>query len=1042
VTGDLIFPPFRIDFGTERLWRDDQAIALRPKTWGVLRYLAERPGKLVSKTELFDAVWRNTAVEEKGLNVSIAELRRLLGDDARNPRFIETVHRRGFRFIASVGARAPDAATDASPDPRASIPLFIGRSGELAVLQEAIDAAAGGHGQVVFVCGEAGIGKTRLVEEAIGYAGRAGVHIYIGHSVQAESAPPYWPWVEILRAWAGTFEDAALRRVAGPGVAELGRLLPGLHGRLPDIEPAPTDDPESARIRLLDAVATFVTRAADACPQLLVFEDLHWADEPSLLLLQFLARDIAHSRVAIVATCREPDGAAPLLAGQVMARLAQSGLQRTIRLAGFDARETGSLARGLLGAAMPDTILHDLVQTSEGNPFFIEQILQHLRELDLIDPERGQWRSRLLDGVPLPASVIEIFERRVRRLSPSCQERLNLAAVIGTDFDETLLQLASGAEIDEVLADLDEALQAGVIRAAGEGRGGYGFAHALMCQALYQRQSIAARRRWHRRVGEVLERLPGGKVEDHLSELAHHFFEAGTAGDPQRAITYARQAAEQAQALYAYDSAARHLEHAACLLDESRPPGWEPLLCEISLGQAEALDRAGDGARARATFEQAAARARSLSLPRLLARAALGLATRWVYDDPGVLQLLEEAAQRIGEADPALRARVLARLAQVLYFTPGTAARRVHLCDEAAALARHGGDPALLGEVLVDQLEALFHDSNIDEQCNTAASLLALAPSADDPRVHLTARAWSVVLSMRRGRLRAADAELVHFAQLAEDLKLPRFRWYALYFGATLALARGRVTDAERLILEASAIGGRVSAEGAAVVAWAQLFGLRREQGRLPVFADLEPTVQLSALPATRTGRTFAGVGSWLLPLFCSEQGHAQEARAAFDAAMAGGLDQLPQENALNTRITALASLAVTCAFLDDRASAPELYEYLRPYAAQWNVLGWGVACHTAVTQLLGLLAGVMRQWDLAVHYFDTAMHDHEREGAVTAQVRTLHNYSRMLAERHRRGDRALARTLISRGRALAAEHGLTHLGDQLTRLAAATQMS
>jgi hypothetical protein len=152
---------------------------------------------------------------------------------------------------------------------------------------------------------------------------------------------------------------------------------------------------------------------------------------------------------------------------------------------------------------------------------------------------------------------------------------------------------------------------------------------------------------------------------------------------------------------------------------------------------------------------------------------------------------------------------------------------------------------------------------------------------------------------------------------------------------------------------------------------------------------------------------------------------------------MAGGIAQLPPENGRNTRIPALASLSIACAFLDDRTTAPQFYEALHPYAALWNIAGWGYMCHTAVTQLLGTLAGVMREWDRAIQHFEAAMQVHDREGAVTAQVHTLHNYARMLLRRNKRGDRAHARELVTHGLSLATEHGLAHLADKLTRLSA-----
>jgi DNA-binding winged helix-turn-helix (wHTH) protein len=334
------FGSFRLDLPAGRLWNGDDPVTLRPRTWQVLRHLVENADRLVTKHELLDAFWGDVAVEEKAVNTCIGEIRAALGDSSRRPRFVETVQRRGFRFLAS-----PRAEEDRPLEPGRS--AFVGRCGELDGLVARLSNSGAGTPMVV-VSGAAGIGKTRLVREAVELAG---TRAFVGQCIEGGGLP-YLPWIEMIRERLRRGATVDWSAAPDTTVAELARLIPGLQAST-DHSLQPSTDPELARIRLFEAIAAFFEAASTSQPMVLVLEDLHWGDAASLHALQALLPRLAASRTRVVATLRDEDAEPGSTVRTALEALRRRGLVEFVRLGGLAAAETRTLGASLAGPSIP-----------------------------------------------------------------------------------------------------------------------------------------------------------------------------------------------------------------------------------------------------------------------------------------------------------------------------------------------------------------------------------------------------------------------------------------------------------------------------------------------------------------------------------------------------------------------------------------------------------------------------------------------------------------------------------------------------------------
>jgi AAA ATPase domain len=898
--------------------------------------------------------------------------------------------------------------------------LFVGRERELEVLTAGLRDARTGRPRFLVVTGDAGIGKTRTVEELVRHAELPAGRVLWGRAPEQTGAPSYWPWIRAIEEYVAGADGGMLHEELGADAAVLAHLVPALRSRCPDVEPVPPGGGDAeARFKLLDAVTNFIRRAAAHEPLLLVLEDLHWTDEASLALLAFVAGELRAARLLLLATCREheqhrrPRGLSDAL------RLGQR-----VALRGLDRAAVGDLvARAMAGSPPPALVarLHDL---TEGNPFYLDEVLRVLRDDGRLDDGGA-------DGVPvpLPESVRDTLRRRLDPLEPEDRELLSLASVVGREFDVVLLQHATGTTAEAVLARLTAATAIDLVEeAATVGR--FRFAHALVHETVYGDLLPAARARLHQRVAEALEVHYAGRVDPPLAELAAHYTRAAPLGTAAKAVECSLRAAEQAAALFAYGDAIAHYERALAALTLQAPDERKRL--EVCLALGNVAVRAARYPLARQAFDQAARRARALDDKHAFVFAALSFAEASPpsgASDPTLIRLLEEALAAMGEEDSWTRALALAMLAQALYFSD--LERSETLSAEALATARRVGDPVALSLALLYRQVVLSGPGDVTERLALVEEALRVAEAIGfEPALHhgQVARAFCL---LELGRIGEAAAVVERMQLEAERARLPDRQWRALVHRAGLAILDGRFAEGARVAAEALAVRRDASDPTAARLFTMQTYLCRREIGEL---GGLEGSIRTLAAE-------YPALASWrcLLAALLAESGRLEEARTIVDALAPEDFAALRRDYSYPP---SLALLATVASVVEDAARARTLYRLLLRFAERNIVFPvYSPGALGSAHRYLGLLAATEGDAQRAATHFEAALAMNARLGARPALARTQHAYARLLFARGGLGDRERAMGLRAAALELAEGCGMTRLRAELVELAAPAQV-
>jgi DNA-binding NarL/FixJ family response regulator len=921
---------------------------------------------------------------------------------------------------------------------------FVGREAELVALTTDLDAAAAGRGGVVLLAGEPGIGKTRLAEELAAQAAARGVLVLWGRCWEGEGAPAFWPWVQIVRAYIETADPAVLRQEMGAGAADIAQVVPAVGECLPHLPAPPPLEPEAARFRLFDSLAGFLRAAAARRPLLLVLDDLHWADAPSLALLRFVGRELEDAGLLVVGSYRhvEVDRGHRLLA--TLADLTR-GRGRRLLLGGLDQREVASFVAVVAGVQPAAGLAAAVHRQTDGNPFFVTEVVRLLASQGRLG--HAEAGSPLAAG--LPEGIRAVVAERLGRLSDDCQGVLEVAAVLGRDFQLRALQPASGLEADRLLELLEEAEAARVIAAVADGLGRWRFGHALVREVLYESLPAARRIRLHGRVGEALEALYVADPGPHLAELAHHFVAAAPGGEEMagRAVRVATAAGRRALELLAWEEAADLFERALAALELAERLDQQQR-CQLLLALGEARMAASDVAAARAAYQQAGELARRIGSPEVLARAGLGLGlefTSGIVDpaevglleealvassglvDPVEVGLLEEALVALGDADSRLRARVLARLARALVFT-SAAERRLQLSEEAVALARRLGDPATLAAVLYDRHLVIWGSERAEvagERLAVATEVVDLAERIGDRAMALRGRGLRRTDLLELGDLAGFDAELAAAERTAEELRQLHHRWQLPLARASQAALAGRFAEAEQLAAQGLAIGRRAGDKGAGVGYTALVGTLRLMEGRFGETVELfrRLSARFPTVLAYRTGLAAA----------LAEAGRPDEAQAEVERLVGGDLAALPRDLSWSW---SLAILALACHRLGDAERAANVRELLESYADRNIVIARvGAHCLGPAAYYLGLLDLTLGQAEQAVRRFQHAVALAARLQARPIIARCHEGQARALLALDRPGARQQAATLLEQVAAISEELGIHGLGERANAL-------
>jgi DNA-binding winged helix-turn-helix (wHTH) protein/tetratricopeptide (TPR) repeat protein len=999
--GDFVLDDARLE-----LRRGRTRIRVQPKVLALLLHLVERRERAVSNDELLRLLWPDERVTEASVRRAIRGARLALGDDGDSQASIRTVRGHGYQLVLPV--RVVDDEQPAQPEPdgngaksagTAVAPstelqdVFVGRSAAFAVLDAGMREACAGHGRVLLVVGEPGIGKTRTMLEFAQRATVAGAETWFGRCIEDEGAPAFWPWTQMLRDAERARGADALLALMGKSAADIAEGIPELRQWLSDVPAAPAIAELSARFRFFDGVAQFLKRAATARPLLLLFDDLQRADQPTVRLLSFVARNLDGCRLLIVAGLR-PLASQPASMREALTSFVHEARARCIELEGFGRDEVDRYVELRTGQRGPSAGVDWLHQLTAGNPLFLQQILQGASQHGRRDGSLD-WDGLLegSQGQGLAGSIA----RLLGGFDPAVRKLLRAASVFGTEF--TLARLSQLLEVDaaSLLPLLATAIGAGIVRADLSALGAYRFTHLLLRDALYRDLAVDERALLHARAGALIE-AAGWASDTTLAELAHHFAEAWPAHDDGKAMRYGLQAADAAQERLAYEEAVAHLDRALCILASS--PCDPRQRMRLLLKKGEALGHAAEAEKARAALLGAAALARELADHEVLARAASLIACLPESGnvDRECLGLLREAIALLSEDDPQ-RPFLLALLAKTLTYTSETEARTA-LALTAVEQSQRVSDPMLRAEVLHQAQRALAEPTHLCEREAITAALLRLGHAHGSYRVLGNAAIAQLQNCLERGDVVGIDRAMAELERIAAHAREPIFRWYLQVLRSMRCYIAGDMAGVERAALDALAMGACVGDETARHTHAMQCAGMYRVVGRL---AEYEAQARENML------RFPARVG-WRLAL-----AHGEADRGRYELALSMLEQVMTDPSALDPfTMSTLAPLAELCGFFGTVEMAKQLYQHMLPFAALWGNIGFGVSTYGPIARALGMLAIRARELDTAERHIETALASAVAAKSPTFESLALMAHARALLKRNGRASRDRARDMLA----------------------------
>ncbi|MEM7053782.1 MAG: AAA family ATPase [Pseudomonadota bacterium] len=851
---------------------------------------------------------------------------------------------------------------------------FIGRSRELDVFVEASERLLDGQGGLMMLAGQPGIGKTQTARRFSKIAYDRGILAVWGLCREQAGMPPYWPWSQILRALISE-QSQSMGALSGEDQTLLATIVPEL---APD--PGLADHKMSeltaleSRFPIYDAVFRFLAGCAKQQPLLLVLDNLHLADTPSLNILEFVAAELESAGILLIGTYRDVELSRKHPLSEALRRLVgHSGYQR-VRLAGLSQAEIADLAKSLSGHHLPDSLIAALYDQTEGNPFYAGEVIRYLMDC-----------GYLADGASLPHSVLvpegvrEAIGQRLDRLTPCCNELIRHAAVLGRDFVlAELVDICRQYDSDQLDMLLDEALMARIIEADPTQPGLFHFSHALIRETVYDETPLTQRIRLHASAADVIESAGRVVTPDDLGRLAHHYFQAQMIAGSDKVVTYAQQAAEHAAGIQAHEDAARYFSLAIDCLEMNAVTISEQS-CRLRLQLSESQRCGGDVYAAMDSARSAAIEAETLGLNRLFAEAALaGERARFGPGLPGheSAELLSRAIIMLGEEDPGLRARLLSARAQALSFTENEDEIPM-LVAESIEIARTLDDKLNLCRALHDCWVALRRHRDFHEQrLSYNREQLQLAIELDDMDLVAESRATLRAELLEIGEMGEFDRNFEAYRQLIVQLRQPHHAYQVEFVCTMRALLTGQLDRVSAMAQRALKKGSRIPGSDADGLYAMQMFALYRELGRLE---EIKPLL-MTLLDGNDAG-SFWRPG---LALIHAELGDLEAAGAILSEIVGGGFRRLPRDELW---LTSLAFLTDVCAMVRDSSVADALIEQLMPFRGRNIVLSAAVLCLGPVDRLLGRLNGLCGHWDDAEAYFESAARMSERICSLPFQL-------------------------------------------------------
>ena len=895
-----------------------------------------------------------------------------------------------------------DERTPAPPAPFPGRSPYVGRHDEQAALTRLLERALQGHGSLVLIGGEPGVGKTRLTEEVGAEAARRGMQVLLGRCYETEGAPPYVPFVEVLeQALAAAPSAEAFRHLLGDDAPEIAKLLPGLRRVLPDIGQPVELPPEQERHYLFNSLRDHLTRSASVRPLFIVLDDLHWADEGTLLFIEHLAERVPRIPVQIVATYRDTEVTPAHPLARTLETLHRRHLADQIRLVRFHADGVAGLLRAMSGQEPPPSLVRTIHAETDGNPFFTEEVFKHLAEEGrLYGPDGRLLPAVVIGEVDVPERLRVVLARRLHHLGDEGRRALAAAAVVGRAFTYELLESLGEVESDALLDALDQAERARLIAPVSEAldEDRLLFSHELIRQTLLTGLSQPRRRRLHLRVADALERLHGDALEDRASDIAHHLTQAGPLADRRRLFSYLMLAGRQALAAAGFEDALRHFEHAYSLRDASSPRQLADLLVQLAYSRRSL----GGSEDALPTWEEALVAYEALgdaeAVATVCAEASYDL--WWTQRDQDAADIAQRGLEALGERATPQRVRLLAwGAAAGAWVAPFDVGR--NMLEDAITLARPMDDPALLGHALANKALHRYpfcrHLEVVDAGLEGAAILRAAGAQWD--LAFLLGFVAAALVEL--GQFKAAAEVLEEVAPLADRLG---------HFGAKFCVAwsRGPLEFASAPDLDRIERWARSSTElgepmGFQSVCYPAL-------GYVQFLRGDWDAARRSMEDATRYELTnrLSGLEWGFLFQTLAYRGERHEALAVLDSKR----DRLPRRGepsgfgAWHLLLSTVEGLYV----LGERASAAALYPLLVEFLQTGEVLT--VVQGRLIERMAGVAAAAGERWDAAEQHYSAAMRQADELPHQIEQAETRRFYAQMLLHRDRPGDREHARRI------------------------------
>jgi tetratricopeptide (TPR) repeat protein len=878
---------------------------------------------------------------------------------------------------------------------------LAGRERELAQLVCGVEDASRGRGGTILLVGEAGIGKTRLSEELERAAIDRGAEVVWGRAWEAGGAPPFWPWIEVLRAILERSDPALVSSRLGGGRRELAQLVPELAESTPPSSASSVGD----RLLLFEAIRGFLSRTASQKPLVIVLEDLHAADASSLLLLGFVAQRAQSARLLVIGTYREVEARSDESMSELLSKVARYA--QVIPLGGLDPEAVARLVSESSITVSP-VIARRVHEATEGNPLFVDELLRVL--------EHRKREHVSLDSLPIPDGVSAAIREHLRRLSPTAREALDVCSILGREPSVSVAAAMIAQEPTALAGPLAEAVKLGLLVDLAADR--YRFSHVLVREVLHEDLEAGLRAELHRRAAEHLERVSDGDPAAPLAEIAHHL-SLGDRAARARAIDYFVRASKRADDQLAYEDAAALVERALELLTVVAPEDRSRRL-ELLLDLGAALIRSARMEKAHEACRAAARLARDLGSAESFARAALiygGHLSAGVVDE-NLIVLLREALSRLEETDGAMRAQVTARLAAALQPAPKPR-EPIEMAQQAIDMARRVGDRRALLTVLHFGGAAMAEVALPEERLSADEQLLAIGTELGDKISVLRARSRLAFDHLDFGDLDRAKQEAQEYERVARELRQPIHLIRVHLFNSLWAMIEGRFADCERFADEATALAERVEHPLALAYVRAHRWSVARAADRpkqmIEHFSELNVVYRQTPEKDAFIGSHFPRIGD------------LEGTRLT--------LSRIPiSDDPLLHHSSCAIHLAELCLAAGDVDRARWAY---RGYLLRSGLLAstaMSMSCEGPVSRALMLFAIVLEDWEAVDRHYAQSREVCVRINARPLLARLDHELAEALLRRARSEDLPRIDQLASSSRALAASLGMEELVAKIDR--------